>query len=474
MIRRVWGLLVVFALACPAAPVMAQRRGRSNGARPADPLLSLAPYRDAAARLIGAALADHAAWHRLAELTDTVGHRLSGSPQLDQAIAWAVARMKEDGLEHVHTEKVMVPKWVRGSERAEILEPARHTLAMLGLGNSIGTPPDGITAEVVVVSSLGQIDERGAELRGRIVLLNVPFTTYEDTLTVRVSGPSRAARHGAAALLVRSVAPNGRRLPHTGELQYTSDQLAIPAAAVASEDADRLQRMSERGQRIVVRLQMDAHFEGEVESANVVAELRGRERPNEVVVIGAHLDSWDVGAGAQDDGGGCIATWEALRLMKALGMRPRRTVRLVLFTNEENGARGGLAYRDQHSDELANHVAMLESDSGVFRPVGFGFTGTSRARATVAAIATLLGGIGATAISPVGGGADIGPSAEAGRIPALSLDVQGPYFDIHHTEADTVDKVDPRELAQCVAAIAVMTWVIAELPHRLGDEPVRY
>ena len=300
-------------------------------------------------------------------------------------------------------------------------------------------------------------------------MLNVPFTTYDETVLVRVVGASRAARHGAAAVLVRSIGPAGPALAHTGMLQYASDAPKIPAAAIASEDADRLQRMSDRGDRIVVRLAMEAHFEGEVESANVIGELRGREKPDEVVVVGAHLDSWDVGAGASDDGGGCIVTWEALRLMKKLGLRPRRTVRVVLFTNEENGTRGGLAYRDAHRAELPKHVAMLESDIGVFRPTGFGFSGSARARATIAAIATLLDGIGAGRISSVGGGADIGPSVEAARIPALSLEVDGPYFAIHHTQADTVDKIDPLELAKCAAAVAVMTYVIADLPQRLGE-----
>lgn len=470
MLRRTCSLVVAAALALPPGPLLAQGRTRSGRPRSTpEPAFSVAPYRDAASRLVGAALANRAAWDRLAELTDTVGHRLSGSPQLEQAIAWAVERMVRDGLENVHTEKVMVPKWVRGTERAEILEPARHSIAMLGLGDSVGTPPEGLTAEVLVVTSFGQLEERAGDAKGRIVLFNVPFTSYDETMTVRVTGGSRAARHGAVAMLVRSVGPNGYRLPHTGMLQYTKDVPPIPGAAIASEDADRLQRMADRGARIVVRLQMDARMEGEVESANVVGELRGREKPEEVVVVGGHLDSWDVGAGAQDDGGGCIATWEAVRLMKVLGLRPRRTVRVVLFTNEENGARGGTAYRDAHRAELANHVAMLESDSGVFRPTGFGFTGTMRARTTVAAIASLLDVLGASSISPIGGGADIGPSVDAARIPALSLDVEGPYFSVHHTQADTVDKVDPRELAACVAAIAVMAYVIAEMPHRLGD-----
>src|SRR5204862_1433192 len=185
------------------------------------------------------------------------------------------------------------------------------------------------------------------------------------------------------AALGRSIGPPGRRLPHTGSLQYANGVAKVPGAAIATEDADRLQRMSDRGERIVMLLQMEAHFDADVESANVVGEIRGRERPDEFVVIGGHLDSWDVGAGASDDGGGCIATWEALRLMKKLGLQPRRTVRIVLWTNEENGGRGGLAYRDRHLTELGNHVMMLESDSGVFRPTGFGFSGSEGGRARV-------------------------------------------------------------------------------------------
>ena len=214
---------------------------------------------------------------------------------------------------------------------------------------------------------------------------------------------------------------------------------------------------------------MEAHFEADAESANVIGEIRGRELPDEVVVVGGHLDSWDVGAGATDDGGGCIVTWEALRIMKKLNLRPRRTVRVVLFTNEENGGRGGTAYRDQHRAELAKHVMMLESDGGVFRPLGVGFTGSDAARETIKAIATLLSGIAADQVSPGGGGADIGPSVQEGHIPAMSLDVDGSkYFLIHHTPADTIDKIDPVEMAKCAATVAVMAYVVADLPQRLA------
>jgi carboxypeptidase Q len=429
----------------------------------------LQQYREPSARLIGEALGSTFAWDRLAVLTDTIGHRLSGSPALERAIQWAVAEMTRDGLENVRAERVMVPKWVRGQESAEIVEPAHHTMAMLGLGDSVGTTSEGVQGEVVVVNSFEELDAKSASVRGRIVLFNVPFTTYGETVRFRSAGPSRAARHGAIAALVRAVGPPGLRTPHTGALQYASDAPKIPAAAIATEDADRLERMADRNSRIVVRLKMEAHFEADVESANVVGEIRGRELPDEVVVVSGHLDSWDVGAGATDDGGGCVVTWEALRLMKKLNLRPRRTVRVVLFTNEENGGRGGQAYRDQHRAELSKHVMMLESDGGVFRPLGVGFTGSDVARDTVKTIATLLAGIAADQVSAGGGGADIGPSVQEGHIPAMSLDVDGSkYFLIHHTPADTIDKIDPVEMAKCVATVAVMAYVIADLPQRLA------
>ena len=225
--------------------------------------------------------------------------------------------------------------------------------------------------------------------------------------------------------------------------------------------------MQDRGTHTRVRLKMDARFLPDADSFNVIGELRGRERPGEVVVVGGHFDSWDVGTGSTDDGGGCVVTWEALRLMKKLNLRPRRTVRVVLWTNEENGTRGALAYRDRHKDQLADHVLMLESDSGVFRPTGFGFSGSDAARARVTEIAGLLRGIQADRISATGEGADIGPSVQAGNIPAMSLEVDGNYFLIHHTQADTVDKIDPMDMSRAAAAIAVVAYVIAEMPERL-------
>jgi carboxypeptidase Q len=468
--RRWFDVALTFVLLA-VATLEAQAPHSNRSRAPATSSTSwLAAYREPAARLIGEAVGSTFAWQRLAILTDSIGNRLSGSPALDRAIQWTMDEMKRDGLENVHAERVLVPKWVRGVESAEIVEPARHSLVMLGLGDSMGTPPEGIQAEVLTIHGFDELDAKSGEVRGRIVFFNVPFTSYGDTVRFRANGPSRAARYGAVAMLIRAVGPEGLRTPHTGALQYVADAPKIPAAAITTEDADRIQRLTDRGSHIVIHLKMEAHFEPDAESANVVAEVRGRERPDEVVVVSGHLDSWDVGSGATDDGGGCVVTWEALRLMKKLNLRPRRTVRLILFTNEENGGRGGIAYRDAHRGELDKHVLMLESDGGVFRPFGFGFTGNDGARQTVKSIATLLSGIAADQITGGGGGADIGPSVQEAHIPSMSLEVDGAkYFLIHHTPADTIDKIDPIEMAKCAAAVAVMAYVVADLPQRISQ-----
>jgi carboxypeptidase Q len=424
-------------------------------------------YRTPAARIIAAATANDDAWQRLALMTDTFGPRLSGSAALEATLRWAADEMKKD-FDDVRLDPVMVPHWVRGAESLEMITPPGGMLSMLGLGNSIGTSGAPLEGEVLVVSSFADLDANASKASGRIVLFNVPYTTYGETVQYRSSGPSRAAARGAIAMLVRAVGPPGLRTPHTGSLRYTADQPQIPAAAIAAEDADRLQRMQDRGTRVVLRLQMGAKFLPDAQSANLVAEYRGREVPDEIVAIGCHIDSWDVGAGATDDGGGCIAMWEAVRVLKRLGLRPRRTIRVVFWTNEENGLRGGLAYRDKYRHQLSKHVMMLESDGGVFRPSGFGFSGPERGRALVTQIGSLLAPIAADRIGPSGGGADIGPSVEAGDIPAMSLDVDGSkYFLIHHTQADTVDKIDPHDIARCVAAVGVMSYVVADMPQGL-------
>jgi carboxypeptidase Q len=428
----------------------------------------LDPYREAATRLVQASTADQFAWRRLAELTDTFGHRLSGSENLERAIVWAAETMRRDGFDNVRTEPVMVPRWVRGHESAEITFPPKHTIAMLGLGGSIATPPGGLEAEVVVVGAFEELRSRAAEIRGRMVLFNAPFTTYSDTVAYRTGGARAAAQLGAVAALIRAVGPTGLRTPHTGSVQYGQGIPAIPTASIAAEDADRIVRTTARGVRVRVHLTMEARTDPDAESANVVGELRGRERPEEVVLLGCHFDSWDVGTGASDDAVGCIVTWEAARLLVKLGIRPRRTVRIVLFTNEENGLRGATAYAAKHAAHAGNHVFALEADSGVFEPSSLGFSGSAAARNIVRDIGTLLAPLGLSEIVAGGGGADIGPIAQAGNAPMMAyLGNPGRYFTIHHTPADTVERIAPEEVSKAAAAIAVMSYVIAEMPERL-------
>lgn len=390
--------------------------------------------------------------------------------------------MREDGLERVRLQPVMVPHWVRGEERAEMVEPGPQPLHVLGLGQSVGTPPGGITADVVVVGGFAELDSLPADrVRGRIVLYDVPFTRYGETVRYRAQGANRAAARGAVAALVRSVTPASLQTPHTGVMSAYVDSLPrIPAAAVTIEDATMMRRLLERGERVRVRLEMGARTLPDTLSANVIGEVRGRERPDEVVVVGGHSDSWDVGSGAVDDGGGCVISMEAVRLIRALGLRPRRTVRCVLWVNEENGARGALAYADSLGGRFSSHVAAIESDGGVERPVGFdvgiyrpgtGALDSVRTAAAVARaqeIARLLAGLGADRVRAGGGGTDIDPLVKRG-VPGIGHRTSGEhYFDWHHSPADMLDKVDPVELRKNVAALAVLVYVLADMPDPLA------
>jgi len=451
----------------------------------------LAPYREPARRIVGEALLSDEAYQVLGELCDRYGHRLSGSENLEAAVDWAVASMEAQGLENVRREEVMVPRWVRGEERGWIQTPTtRHELGLLGLGMSVGTPPGGITAEVIVVNSFDEVDSLGEEgVGGRIVLYDVPFEGYGKTVRYRTQGASHAARHGAVAALVRSVGPMSYDTPHTGTLRYDDDAPKIPAAAVTIESATLLHRLQDRGDSILCHLEMGARYLGEVPGANVVGELVGRELPEEIVVVGGHLDSWDVGQGAQDDGAGCIIAWEAAHLLKRLGLRPRRTVRVVLFTNEENGLAGGTAYRDLHEPDLDHHVAALESDSGNgladgfrvdLRPlhVGEGEQAGAdvelrvqrereRAVALLDRFAPLFEPLGSSRFFPSYSGADVGPMVAEG-VAGLGLNHDTTkYWEIHHTEADTFEKIVREDLNVNVAGMALMVYLLAEMPERL-------
>ena len=437
-------------------------------AQQAAPVSLVETYRNDADQLIDTALSDSTGFDRLAYMCDTFGHRFSGSESLEQAIDWILETMTADGLDNVRGEPVKVPHWVRGRESLTLLEPRESDVPVLGLGGSIGTPPEGITADVLVVRSFDELNRRKDEARGKIVLFNAAFTTYSQTVQYRVNGAVRAAEAGAVASLVRSVGPVSLGTLHTGMMRYADTVPPIPHAAVTVEDAMMMQRMQDRGQPLRLRLMMEAQTLPDVLSRNVVAEIVGWEKPEEVVVLGGHIDSWDVGQGAMDDAGGCVAAWEAVRLIKELGLRPRRTIRVVLWTNEENGIRGGTAYRDAHRDEVDNHVLAIESDGGVFKPRGFGFGGGSDAGyAVVKEIGKLLERIESGTITRGGGGADIAPLMRLG-VPGMGLSVEGEkYFWYHHTPADTIDKLDAHEFNLCVATMAVMAYVVADMPERL-------
>lgn len=422
-------------------------------------------YRDVANRLIEAATSSHFAYERLTELVDRFGPRVSGSVALERAHDWILAEMEADGLENVSADSMLVPHWVRGEESLEMILPWPREMPMLGLGGSVATPPGGIRAEVLVVGSFDELEERADEAHGKIVLFDVPFTTYGETVQYRSRGAVAAARAGAAASLIRSVTPYSQQTPHTGNSSYEEGVPRIPHAALTVEDAMMLHRMQERGQRPELLLKMEAKTQPDALSRNVMAEIVGSEFPDEVVVLGGHTDSWDVGQGAMDDAGGVVAAWEAVRLMKELGLRPRRTVRVVGWTSEENGGPGGPNYAEVHADEY--HVLAMESDAGVFDPRGFGFTGSDEAFRMVQEVGSLLDAIGSGTVTRGGGGADIAPLMATG-VPGMGLTVDGTrYFWYHHTDADTIDKLDPDEVARCVATLAVMAYVVADMPERL-------
>lgn len=411
-------------------------------------------------RLRAAALADDAAFMRLTFLCDRIGARLAGSPAYDRAMKWAETTFRADGQDAVRLEPAAVELWERGHERAVATAPFERELVMLGLGMSVGTP--GLEAPVTVVRSIAEI---GEQVRGRIVLVcpDVPpdasaGARYGLFAGPRFAAPSAAARHGALAVLIRSVPVHSLATPHTGTLHYDDDAPKIPGAALAAEDADWIARLVRAGFEVRVRLEMEAHSAGTVTSSNVIAEIRGGEKPDEIVLIGAHLDSWDVGQGAHDDGAGVIHVMETMRLIRSLGITPARTIRAVLFLNEEHGTDGGKAYVEAHKAE--RHVAALESDGGAGMPKSWGASGTPLELAWVLQAARATG----LPVEQGGGGVDIGPLGKTGVLTiGLHPDTEY-YFDIHHTHADTIDNVDPALLRQGVAALAVLTWQLANAP----------
>ena len=422
-------------------------------------------YSATATQILDAARTDNGAYEKLVYLCDRIGNRLSGSPGLDKAISWAKAEMTRDGLVNVSSPTVKVPHWVRGQESAAIVAPMERPLTMLGLGGSVGTGRGPITAEVVVAHDFAELERLGkAKVEGRIVLFNMQWEGYGRTVQYRGRGASEVAKLGGVAMLIRSVTGLSLQSPHTGALNYDKGVAEIPAAAITVEDAGIIDRLTARNETVKVRLHMSARTMPDAESANVIGEVRGSEKPEEVVVIGGHIDSWDVGQGAQDDGSGIVTAMQAAALIKRLGLKPKRTIRVVLFTNEENGGAGGRAYREMVGAEIKNHVAAIEMDGGAEKLTGYGMH--KRVLDRFQSVAKLLAPIGADKFTEGGGGADIGPLLRDG-VPGLSPHTGGGhYFDWHHTQSDTVDKIKPEELREHVGAMAMMAFILADMLER--------
>ncbi|XP_042320873.1 carboxypeptidase Q [Sceloporus undulatus] len=430
----------------------------------------IADYSDVAKKIINLAVygkAQNRSYERLALFVDTIGPRLSGSKSLDLAIQYMYEALKKDGLENVHLEQVKIPHWERGEESAIMVQPRNHSLAILGLGGSIATPPEGITAEILVVTSFNELHQRAQEAQGKIVVYNQRYTNYGETVLYRSQGAVEAAKVGAKAALVKSIAPFSINSPHTGIQSYAIDIPKIPVACVSVEDAELMARMSSRGTKVVVSLKMGAQTYPDADSFNTVAEIVGSKYPEQVVLVSGHLDSWDVGQGAMDDGGGAFVSWEALSLIKDLGLRPKRTLRLVLWTGEEQGGVGAEQYYKLHKVNISNFDIVMESDEGTFMPSGLAFTGSDKARRIMKEIMKLLKPINITDVFENGEGTDISYWMQAG-IPGASLhDDITKYFWFHHSQGDTMTVQNPREMNLCAAVWTVACYVIADMEEKL-------
>ena len=450
------------------------------GAVPAVPPLSK-ELREQLQSVRDGALASDYAWGQLAHLTENIGPRPSGSPQAQAAAEYVAAEMRKLGLD-VHLEPAVVSHWLRGEEKAELVEfpgqapQTTQKIILTTISGSTATPAAGITAEVVVVHSFDELTALGRDrVAGKIVLFNVPyderkamagyaFDAYGEAVVYRGRGGKAASDLGAVASLIRSVGGADYRLPHTG-FCYPAP---VPAAALAAEDADLVEHLAAQG-RVRMHLTLTPQSLPDTTGYNVVADLKGSEHPEQVVVVSGHLDSWDLGRGAIDDGAGVVVSMATAEVLQRLHLRPRRTLRVIAWMDEENGGGGHDAYAKSHAAEIANHVAAIESDGGAGHPLGFVVKMSSAAETALQPIVDILRSVGSTILRPsdYSPGSDISNLVEAG-VPGIGIMQDGrKYFDYHHTAADTLDKVDPRELRENAAAMAVMGYALADMPEPL-------
>ena len=459
-------LLLVLSVTVASAPAQAQ-------AQAAEPESAA---RARGRRMLTEALGSNGAYRLVEGLCEAAPRRFAGTPAAAAAVEWGRQEMERIGLSNVRLEPVTVPRWVRGKVcdvAALAAGGGRVPLRALALGGSVGTPPEGLEAPVVEVDHLDTLKREIAagsdRFRDRIVFINQAwdatkvssFESYGEAVQQRVHGASEAAKGGALAVLIRSVTSAPDDAPHTGAMRYQADVPRIPTAALSVVGAERLHALLAEG-AVRLRLAMDCRMLPDAPSANVVGEIPGRELPEEIVLIGGHLDAWDVGEGAHDDGAGIAHVLEAARLILASGEAPRRTIRVVLFMNEEWGLSGALAYAAQHADAIDQHVLALESDSGGFAPLGIGVNGEAT-KAALAPVTDVLEALGLGRLLDGGGGADISPLMAQG-VPGVALRVVNDrYFDYHHSEKDTPDKVNPRELARGAATVAILALGVADL-----------
>jgi carboxypeptidase Q len=437
--------------------------------------------RDQVQAVRDAALNSDYAWHQLEHLTENIGPRPAGSPQAQAAAEYVAAEMRKLGLD-VHLEPAQVTHFVRGEEKAQLIEyPGQapgtsQRIVLAAISGSSATPAEGIAADVVVVHSFDELAALGRKkVAGKIVLFNIPFDErkalggmafegYSEAVVYRVRGAKAAVDLGAAASLIRSVGGADYRLPHTG----LSEPAGIPAGALAAEDADLIERLAAQG-RVRMHLTLTPQRLPEVTGYNVVADLKGSEHPEQIVIVSGHLDSWDLGRGAIDDGAGVVISMATAEVLQRLHFRPRRTLRVIAWMDEENGGGGSKAYAKAHATEFANHIAAIESDSGAGHPLGFHLKMSPAALTALRPLTEILRPVGSTVFrsSEHSPGSDIEPLVEAG-IPGIGILQDGrKYFDYHHTAADTLDKVDPRELQENAAAMAVMGYTLASMPDPL-------
>jgi hypothetical protein len=436
-----------------------------------------------------AALESDYAYRQVAHLANNIGPRLSGSAQAAKAVEYVAAELKALGCD-VQLEKVMVPHWVRGEETAALIQfpgQAQNTtqkIVLCALGDSVATPPEGIEADVVEVRNFDELKSMPRDkVAGKIVLFNYPFDkqmaaegrggeAYGEAVVYRSNGPSAAARQGAVACLIRSVGGADYRLPHTGQTDYAQDAPKIPAGAVTAEDADLIVDLVRQGP-VKMKLVLTPQTLPDIESANVIADIKGSEHPEQIIIVSGHLDSWDLGTGAIDDGAGVAVSMEAANLIRKLRLKPKRTIRVIAWMNEENGEAGSKQYAKDHEKEISNHFAAMETDGGAGHPLGINIKAKPEVKKMLAPVATILQESGAGNLHLVEHcGADIEPLEKAG-VPSFSpIQDSRFYFNYHHTAADTLDKIVPKELAENSAVVAVAAYALANMePRTLSGLP---